>query len=81
MLKKYQGLGAQLINNCFEKQKLILGMVEITDSEIDGITNEGQCAENIKVAIEKKENEYDFDKPKIKGFTEIFFSWKDPWVS
>ena len=42
-------------------------MIEITDSEIDGVKYVGQCAENIKVAIEKIVNEYDFDKSKIKG--------------
>ncbi len=54
-------MGAQLINNCFEKQKLILGMIKITDSEIDGVKYVGKCTENNKVAIEKIVNEYDFD--------------------
>ena len=48
-----KGLGPQLINSCFEKQKLILGMTEIIDTTVEGVTYVGQCAENIKYAIEK----------------------------
>ncbi len=42
-------------------------MVEITDTTIDGTKYVGQCAENIKAAIEKIVNRYKFDKSKIKG--------------
>ena len=66
-MKIIKGLGAQLINSCFEKQKLILGMVEITDTTIDGTKYVGQCAENIKAAIENIVNRYKFDKSKING--------------
>ena len=35
---------------------MILGMTEIINNEIDGVTYEGACAENIKCAIEKMLN-------------------------
>ena len=62
------GLDAQLINSCFEKELLILGMAELT---------EGHSAERIKESIENIVNKYDFDKSKVKGLKIIFFniSW------
>jgi hypothetical protein len=42
-------------------------MTEITNTTIDGIMYEGQCAENIGAAIERIVNDYDFDKSKVKG--------------
>jgi hypothetical protein len=68
LIKYFSGLAAQLINSCFEKQKVVLGMIEITDTTINDITYMGQCAENIKAAIEKIVNEYKFDKSKIIGY-------------
>jgi len=66
----FQGLCAQLINNSFETEILILGMVKMENATINGITYEGQCAENVGAAIEKIVNLYSFDKSKING---IFF--------
>jgi len=45
-------------------------MVEMENATINGITYEGQCAENVGAAIEKIVNLYSFDKLKING---IFF--------
>ena len=59
------GLGAQLINSCFEKELLILGMAELT---------EGHSAERIKESIENIVNKYNFDKSKVKGLKIIFFN-------
>ena len=52
------GLGAQIINSCFEKELLILRMAELT---------EGNSAERIKESIENIVNKYNFDKSKVKG--------------
>ena len=60
-------MGAQTINTSFDRENMILGMTEIINNEIDGVTYEGACAENIKCAIEKIVNEFNFDKSKIKG--------------
>ena len=61
------GLCAQLINDSYEKETLILGMVEMTNTTIGDVTYEGQCAENVGAAIEKIINQFKFDKSKIKG--------------
>jgi hypothetical protein len=64
-------LGAQLINDSFERETLILGMVEMENATINGITYEGQCAENVGAAIEKIINKFSFDKSKIKGIFDL----------
>jgi hypothetical protein len=63
----YLALGANLINDCFEKELLVLGMQEMENNTIDGVLYEGFCAENVKVTIEKIVNNFKFDKSKIKG--------------
>ena len=55
---EYLGLGAQLTNDCFEKEVIVLGFIEVIG---------GHCAENIKAAIETIVNKYEFDKSKVKG--------------
>ena len=55
---EFLALGAQIIDNLFNQEILIIGMVEIVG---------GHCAENIQAAIEKIINQYNFDKNKIKG--------------
>jgi len=52
------GLGAQLIDSCYEKELLIIGMTEMTD---------GHSAEKVKEAIELIINNFKFDKAKVKG--------------
>ena len=56
---EFLALGAQIIDNLFNQEILIIGMVEIVG---------GHCAENIQAAIEKIINQYNFDKNKIKGW-------------
>ncbi len=61
-------MGAQLINDSFDRETLILGMVEMENVLIGEVTYEGQCAENVGAAIEKIINNYkNFDKSKIIG--------------
>jgi len=55
---EYFALCAQTITNSWETELLVIGMVELLD---------GHSAEEIKIAIEKMINEYDFDKRKIAG--------------
>ena len=56
---EYIGLGAQLINHSFEKELIIIGMLELEN---------GHSAVETKKAIESMVNKYDnFDKSKIKG--------------
>ncbi len=59
---EFLGLGAQLIDTSFDKQLIIIGMVELVG---------GHNAENIQ-AIETIINKYKFDKNKIKGNSEFF---------
>ncbi len=46
-------------------------MVEMENATINGITYEGQCAENVGAAIEKIINKFSFDKSKIKGIFDL----------
>lgn len=56
---EYLGLGAQLITHTFEKELIIIGMVELEN---------GHSAIETKKAIESMVNKYvKFDKNKIKG--------------
>ena len=51
-------LCAQTINNSWEIELIVVGMVEMVN---------GHSAEEVKIAIEKMVNEYEFDKSKIQG--------------
>ena len=42
-------------------------MTEIIDTTVEGVTYVGQCAENIKYAIEKIVDFFEFEKEKIIG--------------
>jgi hypothetical protein len=51
-------VAAQLTNGSFDKQIVVLGMVEMKN---------GHRAEEVKKAIEQVVNQYKFDKRKIRG--------------
>lgn len=55
---EYMALCAQTINNSWEIELIVVGMVEMVN---------GHSAEEVKIAIEKMVNEYEFDKSKIQG--------------
>jgi hypothetical protein len=55
---EYFALCAQTINSSWDTELLVIGMIELLD---------GHSAEEIKKAIEKMINEYNFDKSKITG--------------
>ena len=56
--EEYWSVAAQLTNGLFDKEIVVLGMVQMKN---------GHRAEEIKTAIETIVNEYKFDKRKIKG--------------
>jgi hypothetical protein len=55
---EYFALCAQTINNSWETELIVIGMVELLN---------GHSAGEIKKSIEKMINEYNFDKSKITG--------------
>lgn len=55
---EFMGLGAQLIYESFDKELVIIGMIELKN---------GHSAVETKNAIESMVNKYNFDKSKIKG--------------
>ena len=58
-------VSANLTNEAFEKESLVIGMKRMAVS---------RCAENIKSAIEKIVNMFDFNKSKISGNFNLLFS-------
>ena len=60
---EFLGLAAQISDHFFDKELIILGMIELIG---------GHSAENIQSAIETIVKSYNFDKKKIKGKLSLF---------
>jgi hypothetical protein len=61
--EEYLGLAANLINETFQIETLVIGMERLEN---------GHSAEECKQAIEKIINQFKFDKKKIKGTLRFF---------